>query len=159
MSSHKVVKVMRNIMKYLRIIRSAGCFVLVLMLAFINQACTTSFETRGLRARIQNHIKEKVAQVDTIGSVKVGYVTSDEMQEHRYLREQSTPAKRSNLGAFKFTRIGDKDKDSMVFTLYKLKGNFMAERKLSDTGNKKYFFAFGVNKDSKMPAVNVRVEF
>lgn len=111
------------------------------------------------RAAVQGHIKERVAQIDTIGSVKVGYVTTRETREQRYIEEQSGPARRSNFGAFVFTPIGDREKNGKVYTLYQHQGNFMAETKLSENPEQKTFFGFGLNKDTKMPAISLRIEF
>jgi hypothetical protein len=149
---------MKTFITLLRIFHVLGWYSVVLVLCLLQSGCAINPEN--FRSNIQTRIKEKVAEIDTIGSMRVGYLTSDDLRESRhYMAKQSVVSKKSNLGAFKFTKIGDRDSNSKMYTLYRERGNFMAETKLSDRGNTKYFFSFGVNKNTRMPALNLRVEF
>lgn len=150
---------MRKVIQYLSAIRIRKGAELVLLCGLMTQGCAAILHGDDLRATVQNHIKEKVAKIDTIGSMKVGYVTTEEMESRRYLAEQSSPAKDSNFGAFVFTKIGDKERNAKVYTLYEHEGNFMAETKVSEKPGQKTFFGFGLNKDTKLPAISLRVEF
>lgn len=149
---------MKTIHETIHISKRVGWYALIILFGLFNVACTAT-STKDLRSKFQNNIKERVARVDTIGAYKVGYLTSEDLLETRYFSDQSSLSRKSNIGAFRFTRIGDKEVNGSMYMLYRSKGNFMAETKVAQTGETKYFFSFGVNKSTKMPALNLRVEF
>ncbi len=130
----------------------------VLLGSFSLCACITA-TPREFKAQLQDHIKERIAKLEMGEKYKLGYLTSEDLQERDYQKQQSVVAKRSKFGALKLSLKHEPEDDGRLFTFYKEEGRYMAETQLHEKGKKKFFFSFGVDRRNRVPAIGFRIEF
>lgn len=131
-------------------------WLMMIMASLLLLACAMT--PREFRNQLESHVKQKLTHIAVGEKYSLGYLTSDDLDSPALSEYQSVASKRSNVGAIRFSNHDDK-KASKLFTLYREHKRFMAETKIHEQGDKKFFFSFGVDRETHMPALGLRVEF
>ncbi len=134
-----------------------GKFIIIMTTWMLITACST--DRHYVRSHIESEVKQQVSKYGKFGTSEFEYLSSQDLLDHSYKARQSQITQRKNIGALKLTKYHKDKKSYQVYTLHNQNSNFMAETKLFEENNKDYFFSFGINQSTKMPAMGFRVEF